>query len=115
MTQRRVAALTRRDHPYPTTAAQYEPGARPTRDLRQPVQPVAFLGEHHRRRPAGDPVLTRVRALAELQARGLERREVLVRASRKLRSVGTRSAFAILTVASLPRLLCGSHLAIVRP
>ena len=48
------------------------------RHLGQPMQPLAFLGEHHRRRATGDPMLTRVDALTELHARPLERNEVLI-------------------------------------
>jgi hypothetical protein len=63
-----------RERSRPRWSTATTPGAscHRVRHLRQPMQSVAFLGEHHRRRAPGDPVLARVGTLAVHGARTLE-------------------------------------------
>ena len=70
----RVERATDRDRRLPAHLARL-PEADRLRHRRQRVQPLALLSQHHRRRPARDPVLAHVHPLRELRAGELELRE----------------------------------------
>ena len=82
------------------------PEAQRVRHRRHTVQMLILLrlGQQHHRRLTRGAMLARVDIGHELRAHRLQRPPIRVR-SRRLWSVGTRSAFAILTVASPPTLL----------